>query len=190
MKISVSENQQGKYSLILHESSIPLGFALAIEKNLKLLIDYGLERLDFGMTQWAEVDKFPSFNYDVPHDPYVTKDFYFSATNAIFVRDPKKQICPWNVLPSSLSEIYFEKMLKLIKEYENRFKSLYNSEYHFNKGMVYANLGVMQAAQRKIDEGFANIRKALDEDKGYLAPQAQKVLSFGEICLLSLRMTM
>jgi hypothetical protein len=36
----------------------------------------------------------------------------------------------------------------------------------------------MQASQRKIDEGFANIRKALDEDRGYSTPQAQKYALF------------
>ncbi len=34
--------------------------------------------------------------------------------------------------------------------------------------MVYANLGIALAAQLRIDEGFANILKALDEDRGYL----------------------
>ena len=33
--------------------------------------------------------------------------------------------------------------------------------------MVYANLGIAQAIQLRIDEGFANILKALDEDRGY-----------------------
>jgi hypothetical protein len=174
MKLSISEAQKGKYFLILHEFSTPLEYALAIKKNLDLLVSFGLERLDFGMQQWAEVDKFPSFVYDDPYDPYDLKDFYFLATNTIFVRDPKNLLCPWNTLPSSLGEIYFESMLKRIKGYENWFKSRYNSEYHFNKGMVYANLGVMQASQRKIDEGFANILKALDEDGGYSTRQARK----------------
>jgi hypothetical protein len=178
MKIIISENQKGKYFPILHESSRPLEFALSIRKNLDLIIDYGLQRLEFGMNQWAGVDKFPSFSYDDPYDPYDAKDFYFLATNEIFVRDLKKHISPWRILPSSIGEIYYETMLHRIKEYENEIKNLHNSEYHFNKGMVYANLGVMQAAQRKIDEGFANIRKALDEDQGYLTPQAQKGAMF------------
>lgn len=48
----------------------------------------------------------------------------------------------------------------------NKFEK--DNEYNHNKGMVYANLGISQAIQLRIDEGFANILKALDEDRGYL----------------------
>jgi len=165
MQISISEDQKKKYYLTLHEFSIPLKSALDIMSNFNLILAYGLERLNFGMHQWAEVDRFPSFDYNDPYIPYDTKNFYFLATNSIYIREPNKA-CPWTVLPPSLNEIYFDTMLKKIKEYEHSYDKE-NSEYHFNKGMVYANLGVAQAAQRKIDEGFANILKALIEDFGY-----------------------
>jgi len=49
-----------------------------------------------------------------------------------------------------------------IKQFEN------DNSYNHNKGIVYANLGIAQDAQKRIDEGFVNILKALDEDREYL----------------------
>jgi hypothetical protein len=61
-------------------------------------------------------------------------------------------------------------MLETIGRFERKY------EYNHNKGMVYANLGISQAAQKKIDEGFANILKALDEDRGYLEDKPELVI--------------
>jgi len=159
MDISISDVQKAKYLPALHEFSTSYKAALDIRSNLAFLIHYGRERLDFGMRQWSEVDGFPLFDYNDPYIPYEAKNLYFTAANAIYIRQPN-EMCPWNILPESLNEIYFKNMLEGIKEYEK-------GGYRFNKGMAYANLGVAQAAQMKLDEGFANILKALIEDRGY-----------------------
>jgi hypothetical protein len=176
MEISISEEQKKKYYPTLNELTVSLKSALDLKTNLELILRYGLERLDFGMRQWAEVDKFPSFNHKKPYVPYDTKDLYFLATNAIYLRGPNQQD-PWKVLPPCLGEIYFSYMVRRIREYENSHKNR-NRGYRFNKGMVYANLGVTQASQKKMDEGFANILKALDEDAGYSKPEARRYALF------------
>jgi hypothetical protein len=67
----------------------------------------------------------------------------------------------YGVLEYDLCERYYAILLKEIKQYE------ISNTTNFNKGMVYANLGVCQVAQGKIDEGFANILKAHIEDEPY-----------------------
>jgi hypothetical protein len=180
MQVSISEDQKRKYHPTLHESSIPLKSALDIMSNLDLILSYGLDRLSFGMQQWAEVDKFPSFDYKDPYIPYELKNFYSLATNSLFICKPGEK-CPWTILPPSLCEIYFDTMLKTIKDYEHSYKNEKKSEYNFNKGMVYANLGVAQASQMKIDEGFANILKALIEDFGYSSSNKPEFDTFKRI---------
>ena len=142
MKITISEDQIKKYYLTLHERTIPFKSARDIISNLNVILSYGLERLNFGMQQWAETDKFPSFDYKDSYEPYDMKNRYFTATNRIFIDE---KTCPWNILPPSISELYFSKMLKQIKAYEQNYLNNKKIEYKFNKGMAYANLGVAQA---------------------------------------------
>ena len=58
-------------------------------------------------------------------------------------------------------------MLREIKDYERSYRNGNKTEYSFHVGMVYANPGVAQASQMRIDEGFANMPKALIEDLGH-----------------------
>lgn len=180
MQISISKAQEKKYHLTWPEFSLPYKSAFDLMSNFNFILTYGSKRLDFGMRQWAEVDQFPPFDPDDPYFPYETKNLYFSATNAIHMCE-SNQKCPWTVLPSCLSEKYFDHMLKKIKDYEHPRKKDKKSEYRFNKGMVYANLGVAQAAQMKIDEGFANILKALDEDRRYLTKPSEYELFLSKL---------
>jgi len=166
MDISIPENKKAKYYPTLHELSTPYKSALDIVSNIEFILKYGLERLDFGMHSWAEVDKLPSFDPDDPYQPYDTKNLYFTATNAIYMCKTREK-CPWTILPYCISELYFQKMLDRVKEYERSYEKRTKTRYNFNKGLAYANLGIAQAAQMKLDEGFANILKALDEDRGY-----------------------
>jgi len=144
-----------KYSLNLNELTHFLEISEHLKAELNILLKMGLNRLDFGMHQWRDVDKKPSFTYlpDKPPYPYDEKNLYVNASNNLW------HSTMWSFLPA-LNEIYFQALLQRIKEFEGE-------EYHFNKGIVYGNLGVSQSAQMKLDEGFANILKALIEDSGY-----------------------
>jgi hypothetical protein len=98
-----------------------------------------------------DMKKAPKFDSSNPNCN--EKNEYFNEANNIC------QFSLWKLGLHDLSERYYAKLLKQIREYET--KNITN----FNKGMAYANLGVSQIAQGKIDEGFANILKALIEDE-------------------------
>jgi len=129
--------------------------SLHLKTELNFLLEYGITRLDFGMHQWKNVDNKPSFTYPPIKPPYAynEKNLYVDASNNLWMKTI------WSF--PQLDEIYYDTLLKRIKEFET------NEKFDFNKGIVYANLGVAQSAQMKIDEGFANILKALIEDSGY-----------------------
>ncbi len=112
--------------------------------------------LDFiirnGMVQLLEdIKKAPKFDSSNPNCN--EKNVYFDSANNIC------QYSLWKLGLYDLSERYYAILLKQIREYETK------NNTNFNKGMVYANLGVSQATQGKIDEGFANILKAIIEDE-------------------------
>jgi hypothetical protein len=106
------------------------------------------------MHQWKNADKKPSYTEQNPPYSYNEKNVYVNAANNLWHETL------WEFAPE-LNEIYYMALLDKTREFENR------ETYHFNKGIIYGNLGVAQSAQMKIDEGFANILKALVEDKGY-----------------------
>jgi len=99
--------------------------------------------IDRSMNEWKNVDKKPSF----PPSPSSTqtkqpysfeeKNFHVKASNDLWGRTF------WPFYPS-LNEIYYRLLLHRIKQFE------YDEKFLFNKGIVYGNLGVAQAAQ-KID---------------------------------------
>ena len=128
-----------------------------IAGGIDFLVQYGLWRLDFGMHCWKLVDKKPSFDPAIrpPPYPYNEKNLYVNASNNLW------QSSMWRLYPS-LNELYYSLLLDKIREFRNR-----KSNFDFNKGIVYANLGVAQSIQMKLDEGFANILKALIEDSPY-----------------------
>lgn len=123
--------------------------------DFQAIINKGLNRLDFGMNEWKNIDRKPSFVYvgTNPPYPYNDKNLYINASNNLWYRTM------WSFVPA-LNEEYFSTLLRRIKRFED-------PTYYFNKGIVYGNLGASQAAQMKLDEGFANILKALMEDSIY-----------------------
>jgi hypothetical protein len=125
--------------------------------KVDFLLQYGVWRLDFGMYCWRNVDKKPSFDPTTrpPPYPYGEKNLYINASNNLW------QAAMWRSY-SSISEIYYSTLLEKIKEFKKK-----NDGFDFNKGIVYANLGVAQSAQMKLDEGYANILKALMDDYPY-----------------------
>jgi len=130
--------------------------AFDIVANYKYLENLGSKTLTQNMKYCKDTLKLPPFDLDNPYEEYDSKNKYFSATNDLC------QYSLWRHLLYDLAEKYYQKMLENIRKFEK------DNEYNHNKGMVYANLGISQAAQLKIDQGFANILKALDEDRGYL----------------------
>ncbi len=125
--------------------------------EMNFLLQYGVWRLDRGMHWWKYVDKKPSFDSTMKNPPYLyeEKNYYVNASNNLW------QASMWRSY-SAISEIYYSILLGKIKEFKEK-----NDQFDFNKGIVYANLGVAQSAQMKLDEGFANILKALHEDSIY-----------------------
>lgn len=134
--------------------------------KLGLLFQQGIKRLDFGMDQWKNVDKKTSFDPSAKPQPlaYLEKNYYIDASNDMWYIYAWHR---WKVHPS-ISELYYTELLRRIKEFAKN-----NDDFNFNKGIVYANLGVAQSAQMKLDEGFANILKALIEDSGYSPNEPQ-----------------
>jgi hypothetical protein len=125
--------------------------------KLDFLLQYGVWRLNFGMYHWKNIDKKPSFDPAVkpPPYPYGEKNFYVNASNNLWRSQCGHTITRFN-------EIYYSILLEKIKDFKKN-----NDNFDFNKGIVYANLGVAQSAQMKLDEGFANILKAFIEDYPY-----------------------
>jgi len=117
--------------------------------NLEFIIRNGIVILKKGINQARQFDP------ENPFQNYNEKNEYFNDANEIC------QFSLWKLGFYDLCERYYAIMLREIRKYEQE------NDTNFNKGMVYANLGVSQVAQGKIDEGFANILKAHMEDEPY-----------------------
>jgi hypothetical protein len=94
------------------------------------------------------MDKYPPFD---PNADYEEKNYYFNRANNFF-----QQSFPLN---SWFAERYFERMLNAILDYERSTGRV------FNKGMVYANLGIAQVVADKFDLGIAHLLTAQEEDR-------------------------
>jgi hypothetical protein len=119
-----------------------------IANNFDFIVRNGVARLI------EDMKKAPKFDPDNKPE-YDEKNEYFNEANNIC------QFSLWQLGLYDLCEKYYAILLANIREYETK------NTTNFNKGMVYANLGVSQVAQGKIDEGFANILKANIEDEPY-----------------------
>jgi hypothetical protein len=119
--------------------SQPVGF-------VRDLIEHGLQLLGAGLNQY------PEFN---PDGKYAEKNHYFAVANNLglgFLQTPGLE---W------VAEMYFQVMLDNILRYEEQ------SGKKVNKGMVYANLGISQIRNGKLDEGIADFFAAEYEDRQY-----------------------
>ena len=149
-----SKYTEKPYEVVLFSQRV-----LTFLDTINLLFEQGVRRLDFGMNQWKNVDKKPSFDAPIKPYPYEynEKNLYVDASNRLWLQNL------WDVTYPSISELYFSALLERVKAFKKD-----NNEFDFNKGIIYANLGVAQSSQMKLDEGFANILKALHEDFIYL----------------------
>lgn len=129
--------------------------AFDIAASYKYIETLGKQILIQNMKYCKDKLKLLPFDPDNPYEDYDSKNMYFSASNDLC------QFSLWRQGLYDFAEKYYSTMLVAIKQFEKE------DAYNHNKGMVYANLGIAQAVQRRIDEGFANILKALDEDRGY-----------------------
>jgi len=123
--------------------------AQGIQNSLNLIVQNGVAQLI------QDMGKARRFDPENPFTNYDEKNEYFNIANDIC------RISLWDSKLYDLCERYYATLLQEIKRYEM------SKSTNLNKGMVYANLGVTQAAQGKIDEGFANILKAHIEDEPY-----------------------
>ena len=123
--------------------------------NYQYIILLGKRILLQNMKYCKDTLKLLSFDPVNPYEDYNCKNLYFSAANKLC------QFSLWQQRLYALAESYYRTMLDEIKKFET------TNNFNHNKGMVYANLGIAQAIQLRIDEGFANILKALDKDRGY-----------------------
>lgn len=94
----------------------------------------------------------PSFD---PNKPYEEKNTYFLEVNQLGF--PLFQ----NNNLVSPATIYYKEMLRVILEYENQ------NTKRFNKGMVYANVGIAQIANGNLDEGIHYLLMADREDADF-----------------------
>jgi hypothetical protein len=148
-----SKYTEKPYEVVLFSQRV-----LTFLDTVNSLFEQGVRKLDFGMNQWKNVDKKPSFDAPIKPYPYEyrEKNLYVNASNRLWLQNL------WEVTDPSISELYFSTLLEKVKSFEKD-----NNGFGFNKGIIYANLGVAQASQMKLDEGFANILKALHEDGVY-----------------------
>lgn len=109
------------------------------------------EVLKLGIQTLVEdLDKYPPFD---PNIGYPSKNDYFNQANNI----GRKNLM-WNQ-PSELSVLYYRQMLDEIGKYENVH------QVRYNKGMLYANLGISQIKSGNIASGIAYLLSAEEEDK-------------------------
>lgn len=96
-----------------------------------------------------DLDRFPAFD---PTKPYSEKNQYF-------IRTADYGLWTLNEGYGWIADIFFRTMLDGIIAYEQR------NQKRFNKGMVYAILGIAQIVQGKFDAGIAHLLTAESEDR-------------------------
>lgn len=107
-----------------------------------------------GMSMLQEdMEKYPAFDKT---KPYSEKNLYFNRANIIGI--PLIHSGSYDS-----AEKYYSRMLETIRQFETQHSKI------FNKGMVHANLGISQIGSDKIDQGFANLLKAFEEDEPFHA---------------------
>ncbi|AZB71630.1 hypothetical protein [Synechococcus elongatus] len=115
-------------------------------QNLDCIISNGISALR------RNLETFPSFD---PTLPYEEKDAYIQGPI---------QIGNYLLTYANLyqkAEEYFDRLIQEIEAFESE------SGKTFNKGMVYANLGIAQIIGKNFDQGIAHLLWASEEDKAF-----------------------
>ncbi len=122
--------------------------------RLSDLIHSGISMLQKDMKNYPAFDK---------TKPYREKNLYFNRANNMGI--PLIHSGSYDS-----AEKYYSRMLETIRQFETQHSKI------FNKGMVYANLGVSQIGSDKTDRGFANLLKAFEEDKPFHGTAYEKAI--------------
>ena len=110
--------------------------------------------IEEGLTLLREnMKSHPSFD---PNRPYEEKNAYFVE----LARRGEEYLFLTGL--HWVAEIYFKTLVDEILEYEQSHNK------HFNKGMVYADLGIAQMAIGKFDAGIAHLLAADEEDRPFV----------------------
>lgn len=99
------------------------------------------------------LDLYPAFDTS---KSYSEKNQYFVELAELGER------CLMMVGKISAAETYFDKLKKVILKFEQ------DNNKVFNKGMVYADLGIAQIANHKLDAGVAHLLAADEEDRPFV----------------------
>ncbi len=96
--------------------------------------------------------------------PYEEKNYYIYRANNLFGLKIMQMVSAGHLHPFYV-DLYYTFLVGLIKQYEDK------EHKQFNKGIVYANLGIAQIDQGKFDQGIANLLTAEWEDRDIANPQ-------------------
>lgn len=99
------------------------------------------------------MEAFPAFD---PSRPYEEKNLYIVD----LVRIGEERLL--NQLGPSVAEMYFTELKDVVLNYEQA------NHKTFNKGMIYADLGVSQIIIGKLDAGVAHLLAADEEDRPFI----------------------
>lgn len=103
---------------------------------------------------------------DAQVQQYEEKDAYFAGAQKLVGQELyDAEVLPTPHLPvrvrlSGLAEAYYQAMLDYTIGYES-----VTGKPPYNKGMVYANLGIAQLSQGNLEQGLANLLRTDEEDK-------------------------
>ncbi len=122
--------------------------------NLSFLLESNIEILKIDM------NNSPAFD---PNHPYNEKNQYINSSNQIGLKFLRREL-------PQLAEVYYSKLLDTILRFEEE------NDKFFNKGIVYANLGIAQMAMDKFDFGIPNLLKAYEEDKDLINQSPEREL--------------
>ena len=139
----------------------------AMDEAVKLIAQ-GLDALLRGMDSDSGYDwsrGYPAKNSYFVHAGNLGRSLLDICRQPIVYRGTKFE--PWR----GLAESYHSAMLQCILDYESR------TGKHFNKGMVYANLGVAQIANGKIDDGVTSLLAADVEDQDFTDRDPHHILN-------------
>ena len=116
-----------------------------------------------GRWLWEDMERSTSYEPHREGFKREQKDYYtFRANNKFGIRvmgKPEEKIHPF------YSDFYYAELINIINQYEDI------SHKHFNKGIVFANLGIAQIAQNKFDAGIAHLLTAEWEDREVANPK-------------------
>lgn len=134
---------------------VPMPTTLSEYINIEAFLDDSVTLLRNNLVAY------PAFD---PSRPYEEKNAYIVE----LMRQGEQRLFVPHL--DSVAERYLATLLTVTLDFEQENKK------HFNKGMVYANLGIIQMALGKVDAGIAHLLMANEEDRPFV-PDPHGVLN-------------